>query len=71
MWAVDTGGYVDTGYSAATEGTGVTDHAQLTGREKANAHPISAIAGLNSELEARVSKGDSITNQDIMDILGG
>ena len=39
------------GYILATDGTGITHHGQLLGREFVNQHPIDAIAGLREELD--------------------
>lgn len=51
----------------------VTDHNDLTGRDAADAHPISAITGLEETLddmqEDFVDSGDFATEEDILEIL--
>ena len=46
-------------------GGGVTDHADLTGRDKENQHPISAITGLQKELDARRKIDEEFTAEEI------
>ena len=43
-------------------GGGVTDHAALTGRSTANSHPISAITGLQTALDAAATDSDLTTH---------
>ena len=46
-------------------GGGVTDHADLTGKDKENQHPISAITSLQRELDIRRKLDDEITAGDV------
>lgn len=50
-----------------TGGGGTTDHSQLTNRDKANQHPMSAITGLENALEGKQAKGDYITADGLQD----
>ena len=51
-------------------GEGVTDHAMLTGRDKAEQHPISAIANLQQTLDGKQPVGEYALAVDIPDISG-
>lgn len=46
-------------------GGGATDHANLTGKDKKNQHPISAITNLQTELDIRRKLDDEITAGDV------
>ena len=47
--------------AGGTGGGGTTDHSQLTSRDKADQHPMSAITGLEDALAGKQAKGDYIT----------
>lgn len=47
------------------------DHTKLTGRDQPDQHPMGAITGLDTSLEAKVSAGDALTNLEIEKLLGG
>lgn len=48
-----------------------SDHTKLINRDAAQQHPISAITNLNTELENRVVEGNTLTNQEIEQIIIG
>lgn len=48
-----------------------SDHTKLINRDAAQQHPISAITNLNTELENRVVEGNTLTNQEIEEIIIG
>ena len=50
---------------------GTSDHRVLSNRDADDAHPISAITGLKSELSAKVAASDALTNLEIQNIIGG
>lgn len=56
------------GSGSSGEG-GVTDHADLTGRDSANQHPISAITNLRTELDSKFDDDDIITTAEILEIM--
>ena len=47
------------------------DHRQLTNRDANDQHPISAITKLADELNGKVESTDTISNLDILKIIGG
>lgn len=49
-------------------GGGTSDHRQLSNRDAANQHPISAITGLQSALGGKQPIGDYATTQDVSDL---
>lgn len=51
-------------------GEGVTDHAMLTGRDKAEQHPISAITNLQQTLDSKQPIGNYALAADIPDVSG-
>lgn len=48
-----------------------SDHTKLINRDAAEQHPISAITNLNTELGNRVVDGNTLTNQEIEQIITG
>lgn len=48
-----------------------SDHTKLINRDAAEQHPITAITNLNTELENRVVDGNTLTNQEIEQIIIG
>ena len=65
VWNAESGAYVDTGISYGTgdSGGGVTDHEKLTGRDKADQHPMSAITGLEDALAGKQPTGTYLTEE--------
>lgn len=47
------------------------DHTELLNRDAAEQHPITSITNLSTELGNRVVSGDTLTNQDIEQIIIG
>ena len=60
-------GSQDTGVSSS--GSGVTDHESLTGRDKADQHPIEAVAGLKKALNTIPPVVEPITNTEMEELL--
>lgn len=57
---------------------GTTDHTQLTNRDAADQHPISAVTNLetqlskmNQELSQKMGAQSAMSNMDIYNIIGG
>ena len=50
-------------------GGGTTDHSDLSGRDAGQQHPISSITGLSGRLEQTMTKGDTLTVQEILKIM--
>lgn len=48
-----------------------SDHTKLINRDAAEQHPIGAITNLNTELNNRVVAGDTLTNEEIEQIILG
>lgn len=48
-----------------------SDHTKLINRDAAQQHPITAITNLNTELDNRVVEGNTLTNQEIEQIIIG
>lgn len=48
-----------------------SDHTKLINRDAAEQHPITAITNLNTELGNRVVDGNTLTNQEIEQIITG
>ena len=48
-----------------------SDHTKLINRDVAQQHPITAITNLNTELGNRVVDGNTLTNQEIEQIIIG
>lgn len=48
-----------------------SDHTQLINRDAPQQHPIGAITSLGTQLDNRVVSGDTMTNQDIEQIIIG
>ena len=65
VWNAESGAYEDTGISYGTGGSGggVTDHEKLTGRDKADQHPMSAITGLEDALAGKQPTGTYLTEE--------
>lgn len=65
VWNAESGAYEDTGISYGTgdSGGGVTDHEKLSGRDKANQHPMSAITGLEDALAGKQPTGNYLTSE--------
>ena len=65
VWNAESGAYEDTGISYGTgdSGGGVTDHEELTGRDKADQHPMSAITGLEDALAGKQPTGTYLTEE--------
>ena len=65
VWNAESGAYEDTGISYGTgdSGGGVTDHEKLTGRDKADQHPMSAITGLEDALAGKQPTGTYLTEE--------
>lgn len=57
----------DTGVPASAGG--VTDHGELTGRDKADQHPIGAVTGLKGALETIPPVAESLTNEELEALL--
>ena len=53
--------------AGGTGGGGTTDHSQLTNRDKADQHPMSAITALEDALAGKQAKGDYITADSLQD----
>lgn len=47
------------------------DHTRLSNRDAPDQHPMGAITGLDTSLEAKVSAGDALTNLELETLLGG
>lgn len=65
VWNAESGAYEDTGISYGTGGSGggVTDHEKLTGRDKADQHPMIAITGLEDALAGKQPTGTYLTEE--------
>lgn len=63
VWDAETGAYTDTGISYGTGAGGVTEHEKLSGRDKANQHPMSAITGLEDALAGKQPTGAYLTEE--------
>ena len=65
VWNAESGAYEDTGISYGTGGSGggVTDHEKLTGRDKADQHPMIAITGLEDALSGKQPTGTYLTEE--------
>ena len=65
VWNAESGAYEDTGISYGTGGSGggVTDHEKLTGRDKADQHPMIAITGLEDALAGKQPAGTYLTEE--------
>ena len=65
VWNAESGAYEDTGISYGTgdSGGGVTDHEKLTGRDKADQHPMIAITGLEDALAGKQPTGTYLTEE--------
>lgn len=64
VWDAESGAYADTGISYGTgAGGGVTDHDKLTGRDKTDQHPMSAITGLADALAGKQPTGAYLTEE--------
>ena len=65
VWNAESGAYEDTGISYGTGGSGggVTDHEKLTGRDKADQHPMIAITGLYDALAGKQPTGTYLTDE--------
>ena len=63
VWDAESGAYTDTGVSYGTGGGGTSDHEKLTGRDKADQHPISAITGLEDALAGKQPTGTYLTEE--------
>ena len=50
-------------------GGGTGDHRELTNRDAEEQHPISSITGLSGRLEQTMTKGDTLTVQEILKIM--
>lgn len=48
-----------------------SDHTKLTNRDAPQQHPIESITNLNTELGNRVVSGNTLTNEDIEQIIIG
>lgn len=48
-----------------------SDHTKLINRDAPQQHPIAAITNLNTELGNRVVAGDTLTNEEIEQIITG
>lgn len=48
-----------------------SDHTKLTNRDAPQQHPIASITNLNTELGNRVISGNTLTNEDIEQIIIG
>lgn len=68
VWDGTAGAYRDSGVSSTGAG-GVTDHAQLTGRDAEDQHPIGAITQLRQELNSRIPIGSEISALDIINMM--
>lgn len=51
----------DGAWATPSGSTGVSDHADLTGKDTADSHPISAITGLQTALDGKVNTGADAT----------
>lgn len=60
-------GQTDTGVPAS--GGGASDHALLTGRDKADQHPINAITGLTNAIERIPPAAEALTNLELEELL--
>lgn len=63
VWDAETGAYTDTGISYGTGAGGVTEHEKLSGRDKENQHPMSAITGLVDALAGKQPTGAYLTEE--------
>lgn len=63
VWDAESGAYTDTGVSYGTGGGGTSDHEKMTGRDKADQHPISAITGLEDALAGKQPTGSYLTKE--------
>ena len=65
VWNAESGAYEDTGISYGTGGSGggVTDHEKLTGRDKADQHPMIAITRLEDALAGKQPTGTYLTEE--------
>ena len=55
--------------STVKTGGGTGDHRELTNRDAEEQHPISSITGLSGRLEQTMTKGDTLTVQEILKIM--
>lgn len=60
-------GEQDTGVPA--QGGGVADHAQLSGRDREDQHPIEAVTGLQGALSTIPPVAESLTNEELEALL--
>lgn len=61
-------GELDTGVPASGS-SGATDHAKLTGRDKADQHPIVAVTGLDDALKTIPPVAEALTNEELEALL--
>ena len=62
VWDAEAGTYKDSGESYGGSG-GTSDHTQLSNRNAADQHPMSAITGLEQALEGKQQAGNYITKE--------
>ncbi len=48
---------------------GAKEHGELTGRDKPDQHPMTAVTGLPSKLAEKLDVDSALTNQEIKDLL--
>lgn len=62
VWSAETGKYEDTGESYGVGG-GTSDHTELSNRDAADQHPMSAITGLEDALDSKQPTGNYLTKE--------
>lgn len=62
VWSAETGKYEDTGESYGVGG-GTSDHTELSNRDAADQHPMSAITGLEDALDSKQPTGNYLTEE--------